>query len=138
MKRDLDNGLEILTLDECNHRLRAGGVGILALSGVSAPILRPVNFAIHEGWVLVRTGAGQILEAACASEPASFVIGDTDRLEHTGWSVVVIGKLVERSSIGDISDVPLRPWARSDKHHFVGLSIDTVSGRRLSQEVEGE
>jgi nitroimidazol reductase NimA-like FMN-containing flavoprotein (pyridoxamine 5'-phosphate oxidase superfamily) len=128
-----ENGLEVLSISECQERLGAGGVGILALCGVAAPILRPVNFALHEGWVLIRTGEGQILEAAVGSEPASFTISEIDRFEHTGWSIVVSGKLAERSSLSEVADAPLRPWARAEKNHFVGLSIDEISGRRIAQ-----
>jgi nitroimidazol reductase NimA-like FMN-containing flavoprotein (pyridoxamine 5'-phosphate oxidase superfamily) len=128
----VEDGLEALSIAECERRLRTGGVGILALCGVEAPVLRPVNFAVHENWVLIRTGEGQILEAAQGAEPASFVISETDRLEHAGWSVVVTGKLAERASLGEIGKIPLRPWARTEKHHFVGLSIEEVSGRRLA------
>jgi len=130
--REQWDGMEPITIPECELLLHVGGVGILALSGVEAPVLRPVNFAVHEGWVLVRTGEGQILEAAQGGEPASFVISEVDRLEHRGWSVVVTGKLAERSSIGSINEVPLRPWARAQKHHFVGLSIEQISGRRIA------
>jgi nitroimidazol reductase NimA-like FMN-containing flavoprotein (pyridoxamine 5'-phosphate oxidase superfamily) len=125
--------MEALSSAECDKRLREGGVGILALSGVAAPVLRPVNFALHRGGLLIRTGEGSILEAAQSAEPASFVICEIDRLEHTGWSVVVTGRLLERSSLGEIADVPLRPWARAEKHHFVGLSIDELSGRRIAE-----
>jgi hypothetical protein len=120
-----------LSIDECERRLAAGGVGILALSGVAAPALRPVNFVLRNGTVILRTGEGSILEAAQFAEPASFVIFEVDRFEHTGWSVVVTGKLARRSALGDLSDLPLRPWARADKHHLVGLSIEEISGRRI-------
>jgi len=132
----LEDGMEALSIPECERRLRAGGVGVLALCGVEAPVLRPVNFAVHESWVLIRTGEGRILEAAQGGEPASFVISETDRLEHAGWSVIVTGKLAERSSLGEIEQVPLRPWARAEKHHFVGLSIEKLSGRRLADGVD--
>jgi len=137
MSREIDEGMEVLSIPECEQRLRPGGLGILALSGVAAPVLRPVNFAFHEGSVLVRTGEGQILEAAQASEPAAFVISEVDRLEHTGWSVVVTGNLVERSSLGPVADVPLRPWARAAKHHIVGISINEISGRQIAEDLGG-
>lgn len=132
MPIDNDDGTQSLEIPECEDRLRAGGVGILALAGVEAPVLRPVNFAFHAGGLLIRTGEGQILEAAQLASPASFVLSEIDRLEHTGWSVIVTGRLLERSSLGDVSNVPLRPWARAEKHHFVGLSIDQLSGRRIA------
>jgi nitroimidazol reductase NimA-like FMN-containing flavoprotein (pyridoxamine 5'-phosphate oxidase superfamily) len=137
MTTEVEPGLETLSISQCDQLLRAGGVGILALSGVAAPVLRPVNFAVHGGWVLMRTGEGQILEAAHSAEPGSFVISEIDRFEHTGWSVVVTGKLSEHSAIGPLQDIPLRPWARDPKHHFVGLSIDELSGRRINTSGSG-
>jgi len=142
MKEELGNpveqGTEALTIAECERRLSDGGVGILALTGVAEPVLRPVNFAFHNGAVLIRTGEGQILEAAVASEPASFVIMAVDRLEHTGWSVIVTGALSERSNASVGADVPLRAWARAEKHHFVGLSTDRISGRRIAEGFGGD
>lgn len=131
---DDHDGMQTLSYDECQQLLEGGGIGILALCGVGAPVLRPVNFASHQGRVVIRTGEGQILEAAQGGEPASFVLSNADRFEHTGWSVVVTGELIEQSSLGPISDLPLRPWARAEKHHFVALSIDELSGRRISTE----
>lgn len=127
------DGLEPLSPRECEQRLREGGIGILALIGEPAPVLRPVNFALHERWLLMRTGEGRILEAAARGEPASFVVSDVDRFEHTGWSVVVSGKLATRDAGPELARVPLRPWARADKRHFVALSLEAVSGRRLAE-----
>ncbi len=132
MRTDVVDGMECLSIPECQDLLRGGGVGILALCGVAAPILRPVNFALHEGTLVIRTGEGRILEAAQGAEPASFSISQIDGLEHAGWSVIVVGKLSERSPGSDVAKVPLRPWVKAPKHHFIGLSIDEISGRRLA------
>ena len=135
MQGPVENGMEVLSIPDCETRLRAGGVGTLALRGVEAPVLRLVNFAVHQGWIIIRTGEGQIFEAAGRSEPASFVISDVDRLEHSGWSVVVTGKLAELSSLGFVESIPLRPWAKADKNQFVGLFINEISGRSIAKEI---
>ena len=85
-----------------------------------------------KGWIIIRTGEGQIFEAAQGSEPASFVVSEVDRFEHSGWSVVVTGKLMELSSRGFVESVPLRPWVHADKNQFVGLLIEEISGRRIA------
>lgn len=134
MRVEVDEGMETITIAECEQLLDSGGVGVLALCGTPAPILRPVNFAALQGQVVIRTGEGRILAAAKASEPASFVVSGFDRFEHTGWSVVVSGKLTELSGLGDPADLPLRPWVRSGKNRLVALSITTLSGRRIAPE----
>ena len=132
MPEKLKGGMEVLEISDCEAFLRRGGVGLLAMAGIDAPIMRPVNYAYHEGALLIRTGEGQILEAACAGEPASFAITEIDHFEHSGWSVVVVGALGERSKSDPTTEAPLRPWVRDDKEHFVGLSILDISGRRIA------
>ncbi len=126
------SNMEALEQGDCWRLLARGGVGMLATAGIEAPVMRPVNFALHDNFVLIRTGEGQILEAAHAGESASFAITEIDGFEHWGWSVVVVGTLTERSSLGEVAEVPLRPWATEEKNHFVGLSIHEISGRRLA------
>jgi len=124
-------GIEILEGEECRRRLRAGGVGRIAMRGEDAPELRPVNFALRDGNVVIRTGDGVILAAARRGEGAGFEIDEIDRLEHTGWSVVITGKLFELPSDDEHLALPLRPWASGRKDRFVGLTLDRVSGLRI-------
>ncbi len=130
---DSGEGMETLASSECESRLRAGGVGILALVGEGAPRLRPVNFAVQEGRIVIRTGEGCIFEAAHDAQPASFVVSEIDRFEHSGWSVIVTGRLEVCESVEELIGLPLRPWARATKDRFVALSIEEVSGRRIAE-----
>lgn len=128
-------GLQIETLDadECRRLLAAGGVGRLAVRGGEgdAPKLRPVNFVLKADQLVVRTGHGTILSAARRGDPASFEIDGIDPLEHTGWSVVVVGKLSELPTDDAHLALPLRPWASGQKDRFAGLSLERVSGMRI-------
>lgn len=101
------------------------------MSGADAPELRPVNFALRDDEIIIRTGDGTILAAARAGEAAGFEIDEIDRLEHTGWSVVVTGKLSERPSDAAHRALPLRPWASGRKDCFVALSLGRVTGLRI-------
>lgn len=128
----VEEGFDEIPTDACMRLLREGAVGFLALPGSEAPDVRPVNFALHRQQIVMRTGRGRIFEGARREEAASFVISESDRLEHTGWSVVVLGRL----SICDPRDPAIRtrvrPWARADKREWIVLSIDLVTGRRIS------
>lgn len=134
MSREIIDGMEIMPISECEQRLELGGIGMLALCGVAAPVLRPVNFGLAEGAIVIRTGEGQILEAASGNEPASFMISEIDRFEHTGWSVVVTGKLSAVSPSSPATEARVRPWIRAEKQNFVKLEVDTISGRRIPTE----
>jgi nitroimidazol reductase NimA-like FMN-containing flavoprotein (pyridoxamine 5'-phosphate oxidase superfamily) len=131
---DLELGMEALPLDDCERRLARGGVGILALAGADAPVVRPVNFALHRGSIWIRTGEGRILAAGRSGERASFVLTEIDRFEHAGWSVVVTGKLAERLEPDE--ELKVRPWAGGERQHFVSLAIDRMSGRRIATAAE--
>lgn len=130
---ELDDGMERLSTSECTQLLRSGGVGLLALSGVAEPVLRPVNYVLVQDALIIRTGQGQIFEAASALEPAAFAISQVDRLEHAGWSVIATGKLALRTITEEFENLPLRPWVRAEKNHFVELSLERVSGRRIAE-----
>ena len=124
-------GIEIFEDAECRRRLRAGGVGRIALRAEGAPEMRPVNFTLRDGNVVIRTGDGAILAAARRGEPAGFEIDEIDRMDHTGWSVVAAGKLFELPTDDERLALPLRPWASGTKDRFVGLSLDRISGLRI-------
>ena len=130
----VEDGFDEIPTDVCMRLLREGAVGLLALASSEAPDVRPVNFELHRNQIVMRTGRGRIFEGARREQAAAFVINESDRLEHSGWSVVVTGRL----SICDPSDsamrVRVRPWAKGDKREWVMLSIVGITGRRISRE----
>ena len=126
-----DIGIDVLDADQCLLFLRGASVGCLALPTVGAPELRPVNFVVDGGSIVIRTGEGQILEAARRGLAASFLIYGIDPLEHTGWSVSVTGKLSQRETNALSLSLHLRPWASGRKDRFVKLFLSQITGRRI-------
>ena len=124
---DVGPALKTYTRAECLHRLQAGGVGRIAIASDGAPVLRPVNFALHEGRILIRTGEGSILAASGSGAAASFEIDGIDPVEHTGWSVVASGTLAGYDGDPEAAP-PLRAWASGEKHDLVVIEIEEVSG----------
>lgn len=129
----VEAGFEAIAEERCLALLREGAVGLLALPGEGAPDVRPVNFALHRHRIVMRTGRHRIFESARRGEPASFVLCEFDRFEHSGWSVVVTGRL----AIGDPTDSAIRtrvrPWASAEKSVWVLLSIDEITGREIAR-----
>lgn len=116
---------------ECRRRLAGGGVGRIALPGEGAPIIRPVNFLVHEGVIVIRTGEGALIRAGEHGTPASFEIDGIDPLEHTGWSVVVVGKIAIHPREDALGALPLRAWASGQKSRHVMISLDAISGLQI-------
>jgi len=133
--RVLEEGFDAIPAKTCIKILREGTIGILALVGPEAPDLRPVNFAISRHRIVMRTAHGRIFEGARKEEAASFVVTEFDHREHTGRSIIVSGKL----SICDPTDSAIRTkvgaWSKADRPERVLLSIDEITGRRLSDRV---
>jgi uncharacterized protein len=53
---------------------------------------------------------------------------------RNGWCVTVTGQarqVVDEQELARLSELGLSPWAGGDKHHFVVIPIELVSGRRV-------
>ena len=124
-------GIREIDDEECRRLLARGGVGRVGLPGDGAPILRPVNFVVHDGALVVLTGEGVILDAARRGDPAAFETDGIDPLEHTGWSVIVTGRIAELPSDEAMQGLPLRAWASGQRDRYVGISLDEITGRRI-------
>lgn len=126
-------GEDLVILDpaQCKQLLTDGSIGCIGLPTMGAPELRPVNFVYVDDGIVVRTGEGQILEAARCGHAVSFQLFEIDSLEHTGWSVLVSGKLSRLPTNEQTLSLPLRPWASGTKDQFVKLSISHLSGLQI-------
>ena len=95
----------------------------------------PVNYAIDGEVVIFRTGEGSKLEAAHGSN-VTFEIDAVDEADGSGWSVVVQGVAEEIADSGDWFDESLRAkagptWIAGPADHYVRITPDVISGRRL-------
>jgi nitroimidazol reductase NimA-like FMN-containing flavoprotein (pyridoxamine 5'-phosphate oxidase superfamily) len=121
--------------DECRARLGRNGVGRLAVTVNALPAIFPVNYATLDGDVVFRTGPGTKLDAALAEAVVAFEIDDIDHLEHTGWSVMVVGvahTITDPLERERAAALPLTAWAGGDRDRFVRLSTTVISGRELT------
>lgn len=123
--------IELLSRNDCLSLLRHASTGCLALATGGAPKLRPVNFVVVDWAIIIRTGEGQILDAAREGRHAAFQVLGTNGFEHTGASVNVAGKLEALETNELLLGLPLRPWASGQRDRFVRLSTAQISGRRI-------
>jgi uncharacterized protein len=65
-------GFTVLARDECMRLLERGGLGRIAVPGEPVPTMRPVNFALQDERVVMRTADGALWAAADAKVAASF------------------------------------------------------------------
>ena len=128
------NGLEILTREECMRLLATTHIGRMALSVGALPVVLPVNFTLMDGDIIIRTAGGSKMGAAMANAVVAFEIDGSDSLYHQGWSVLVRGvarPITEADELERANRLPLRPWASREASHYVRISTEVVSGRRV-------
>ena len=130
----VDNGLEILTEEQCMELLGRESVGRVAVSVSALPAIFPVNYQLVDGNVLFLTGEGVKLHAAVEGAVVGFEVDHIDAEHRTGWSVMVVGqaRLVAEEDRAAFDDVSLSPWAGGRRSHLVMLHPEFVSGRRIT------
>jgi nitroimidazol reductase NimA-like FMN-containing flavoprotein (pyridoxamine 5'-phosphate oxidase superfamily) len=129
-----DNGLEILSPEQCHDLLRRSTVGRVAVTIAALPAIFPVNYAILDGQIVFRTGEGTKLRAAADRAVVAFQIDHFDEATGDGWSVMAIGlaeEITDPDEKAKAERLGLRPFAGGDRSHFVKIHPEFVSGRRI-------
>jgi uncharacterized protein len=129
----VENGLELLTEEECRALLCTQSVGRIAVSVGALPVILPVNYTVVDDDIVFMTGEGLKLRAALESTVVGFEIDSLDEALDYGWSVLVVGvaKEVAEGERDDLGPIPVRPWAGGDRSHLVRIHPEMISGRRI-------
>jgi nitroimidazol reductase NimA-like FMN-containing flavoprotein (pyridoxamine 5'-phosphate oxidase superfamily) len=126
--------LHTLSPDECFDLLEPGGVGRVGFASAAGVVMLPVNFAITEKTIIVRTAPDTQL-AAHADGPVSFEVDRIDEVRHEGWSVLVRGRghtVTEERAVKRLEDrTQLQPWAAGARDVYVRIVPNQISGRRI-------
>ena len=134
---DVDrNGLEVLSRVECLALLAQSSFGRIGLNADALPLILPVNYRFDGKDIVIRTHHGTKLDVATRNTVVAFEVDSIDPVYHSGWSVVVQGMarvVVDRDEIARLRALPLSVWTPNDAHHFVTISTDLVTGRRISK-----
>ena len=119
---------------ECRRLIAAGGIGRIALSTTSGPIVYPVNFAVVAGTIVIRTAEGTAIEGH-ANERVAFEVDHIDEALSQGWSVLVRGHAHRVAHPAELEivrrDATIWPWPGGDRDIYVRIIPDTITGRRI-------
>lgn len=127
-------GLEILTAEECRTLLAGGLLGRIVFTDSALPAIQPVNYAIADGDLVIRTSTRTKLAAAASDAIVAFEVDDFDAATGRGWSVVVTGHARAVSDLRELAELrrlPLRPWTPADGGHYIRIQPVVLSGRRV-------
>lgn len=135
---DEHGGLETLSPEECLELLTfksfVGRVAFVVEGG--HPIILPVNYVVDKGSVVFSTAPGTKLSYLADGAFVAFEVDSHRPLYHTGWSVLVQGTAREVTDPGEVDLLqrgPLESWAVPTASHWIRVSIDDISGRRIPE-----
>jgi len=120
-------------LDLLQNKSFLGRLGFI-LDG--RPMVLPVNYLADANSVVFCTVPGTKLSHVADGAPVAFEVDSSRPLYHSGWSVVVQGTAREVSDPNELEQLrrgPLRSWAVPASEHWVRISIDEISGRRIPE-----
>lgn len=126
-----------LTTTECEELLRAGLVGRVALSTPTGPHIVPVNYAVVDDAVVLRTTPYSLLGRKAPGSVLALEVDHFDYEYQRGWSVVARGRseaVVDAAELEHIHDTwNPRAWASGGRTLYLRVQWSDLTGRRLGQ-----
>ena len=132
--------VELLDEAECLRLISAGGVGRIGYTGRFGPTVVPVNYALHEGTIVFRTGQhgplGEDLRTGIehAESKVAFEIDELSPATREGWSILIQGTahpVDSESERASVVQSGVEPWAGGEKELFVRIIPTRITGRRI-------
>lgn len=120
---------------ECEDLLRAATAGRVAFVAPDGPHIVPVNYAVLDGSIILRTAPSSLLGTYGRHARLALEIDGFDFAHEQGWSVVARG-------VSEVVDDPRltatlrvtwkpRPWVAGSRSLFLRIPWDELTGRRI-------
>jgi hypothetical protein len=110
-------------------------IGRLIFTSSALPAVRPVNFALMDGLIVLRTAAATVARKV-HDMIVAFEADDLDPATSSGWSVTVTGRaalVADPSAIARYQGAPLVPWVPGVRGQFVTITTELVEGLRVRE-----
>lgn len=127
-------GLQVLDPDECARLLAGQMIGRLGYIDDGWPVVVPVNFAVSDDEVVIRSVSGAKLLAARRGDIVCLEVDDFDVDARSGWSVLAHGPLeiiTDPPTLREAWDHDPAPWVPADEWQWLRLRPVSLTGRRL-------
>jgi hypothetical protein len=119
---------------ECRRLITPGGVGRIAFSTSSGPVVLPVNFAVLADTIVVRTAEGTVIDGH-ADELTALEVDHIDEALCLGWSVLVRGPAHRVAHPAELrrlqEDAAVWPWPGGERDVYVRIVPSEITGRRI-------
>jgi nitroimidazol reductase NimA-like FMN-containing flavoprotein (pyridoxamine 5'-phosphate oxidase superfamily) len=122
---------------ECEQLLRAGLVGRIAACTPDGPHIVPVNYAVVDDAVVLRTTAYSLLGSHAKGSVLALEVDHFDYENQRGWSVVARGRTEPVIDTDQLDKVRRSwdptPWASGRRSLYLRMRWSELTGRRLGQ-----
>jgi hypothetical protein len=125
---------EPLSPAQCRGYLGSRGVGRLVFTEPRGPVAVPVNYAILDGDIVVRTSGRGSLPALAGQARVSFEVDRLDEALAEGWSVLVSGQahvVTVPAELETVRSLGIQPWAGGERDTYIRIVIADATGRRI-------
>jgi nitroimidazol reductase NimA-like FMN-containing flavoprotein (pyridoxamine 5'-phosphate oxidase superfamily) len=131
---------ERLDETECLRLIAPGGVGRIGYTGRFGPTVLPVNYMLHEGAIVFRTGQASPLDEDLrtgiehAYYRVAFEVDALDMTAREGWSVLIQGDVQHLESPqkrDEARTAGVEPWPGEGKDLFLRITPTRITGRRI-------
>jgi hypothetical protein len=117
----------------CERLLRRATVGRVVVSTPRGPEIVPVNYAVDQDTIVIRTTPGGLL---ARYGDGAVVVFEIDALDHErwhGWSVVARGGgvVVHPPNNAAGRRTRVRPWAHGDRTSELRVTWSELTGRQV-------
>lgn len=120
---------------ECWELLATAGFGRLAIAASGGVDIFPLNFAVDNQTIVLRTAEGSKLSEMLHEVPVALEADERDLATGRAWSVVAKGRprvLTGAEEIEAAHALDLMAWSSTErKAHFVRIEVTELTGRRL-------
>jgi nitroimidazol reductase NimA-like FMN-containing flavoprotein (pyridoxamine 5'-phosphate oxidase superfamily) len=127
--------LSRLDREECLQLLGGARLARVGVSVDALPAIFPIFMTLLDDNVVFRTIPGTKLTAASRGAIVAVEADEFDRARGVGWSVLVRGVARELENVqrAERARSQLQPlWMYGAGEHFVEVSTDLVTGRRIA------
>jgi transcriptional regulator with XRE-family HTH domain len=119
---------------ECRRLITPGGVGRIAFSTSSGPVVVPVNYAVLADTIVIRTAEGTVIDGH-ADEMVALEVDHIDEALCLGWSVLVRGPAHRVAHPAELrrlqEDAAVWPWPGGEREVYVRIVPNEITGRRI-------
>ncbi len=140
MHTDDAPALEQLPRYESLRLLATVPIGRVIFTRRALPAVELVHFALDNGDIIIRADPGDALATDIRDAVVAFEADSLDVAHRAGWSVAIIGRsrvVTDPGEIDRLQEIGLRSWGAGEAAHFIRISPELLTGRRLLANGQG-